>query len=132
MRASRILAWVAVVFGVATVASGGVALFGGADAQAAVGNAVPFVLWFNFVAGFGYVAAGLGKLGGRRWALPLAIGLAAATVSVLLAFWVHVLAGGAYEMRTVGAILLRAGFWVAVALVWSRAARLRDPALIPR
>lgn len=37
---------VAVVFGVLTIMSGGRALFGGAAARAAMGNAVPFVLWF--------------------------------------------------------------------------------------
>lgn len=47
---------VAVVFGLATVISGGRALFGGAD----MGAVVPFVLWFNFVAGFAYLLAGIG------------------------------------------------------------------------
>ena len=47
-----IAAIVAIVFGVLTVVSGGRALFAGAEARAAVGNAVPFVLWFNFLAGF--------------------------------------------------------------------------------
>ena len=37
------------LFGVLTIVSGGVALFGGSDARAAVGDAVPFVLWFNFL-----------------------------------------------------------------------------------
>ena len=43
------------VFGVLTLYSGGMALFGGELARAAVGNAVPFVLWFNFLAGFAYI-----------------------------------------------------------------------------
>ena len=47
-----ISAVVAIVFGLATVISGGRALFGGAD----MGAVVPFVLWFNFLAGFAYVA----------------------------------------------------------------------------
>ena len=45
---------VAVVFGLLTIKSGGSVLFiDGVDRQAA-GNYVPFVLWFNFIAGFFY------------------------------------------------------------------------------
>ena len=51
-----IIAGVAVVFGLATVISGGRALFGGAD----MGAVVPVVLWFNFMTGFAYLLAGIG------------------------------------------------------------------------
>lgn len=54
------LAVTAVIFGVLTVFSGGRALFGGEEAARAAGAIVSFVLWFNFVAGFAYVASGLG------------------------------------------------------------------------
>lgn len=46
------LAMVAVLFGWLTVLSGGRTLFGGEAARLAAGAVVPFVLWFNFVAGF--------------------------------------------------------------------------------
>lgn len=62
-------AGLAIAFGVATVLEGGHVLFGGAEARAAAGDFVPFVLWFNFAAGFAYVAAGVGALLGRRWAV---------------------------------------------------------------
>ena len=65
---NRAVAAVAIVFGVATVFAGGTALFGGEAARAAAGNAVPFVLWFNFLAGFAYVAAGAGLWRGQAWA----------------------------------------------------------------
>lgn len=124
MNTTRILkplAVVAVVFGALTVFSGARALLGDAAARAAVGNAVDFVLWFNFVAGFAYVAAGVGLWLGRPWARHLAVGLALATALVAAAFGVHVLSGGAFEMRTVGALALRLGFWVVVAAVARRA-----------
>lgn len=47
-----VAAGIAVVFGALTVFSGGQALFGGAAAQEALVNAVPFVPWFNFLSGF--------------------------------------------------------------------------------
>lgn len=119
----KALASVAIVFGALTVFSGGRALFGGAEAQAAVGNAVPFVLWFNFVAGFAYVAAGVGFWCKQRWAPGLALVLAALTAMVAMAFAVHVESGGAFEPRTVGALALRLVFWSVVAGVAWQSAR---------
>jgi hypothetical protein len=108
-----IAAGVAVVFGVLTVFSGGRALFGGAD----MGAVVPFVLWFNFAAGFAYVAAGLGLWRGAGWAPVLAIGIAAATAAVLAGFLWHVWRGGAFETRTMAALPLRLAVWVVIAAV---------------
>jgi len=110
-----------IVFGILTIFSGGRALFGGVAARAAVGDAVPFVLWFNFLAGFAYVAAGAGLIVWRRWAAFLAAIIAVATLAVFAAFAGHVMAGGAFEMRTVGAMSLRALVWLAVAWASLRA-----------
>ena len=120
-RILKVLAVVAIVFGALTVVSGGRALFGDAQARASVGNAVGFVLWFNFCAGFAYVLTGVGLWQGRRWAALAASLLALATALVAAAFGLHVMGGGAYEMRTVGALALRLVFWVVVALVALRA-----------
>ncbi|MFC2967956.1 hypothetical protein [Acidimangrovimonas pyrenivorans] len=120
MRAGRgitsITGVLAMLFGVLTVASGGRALFGGAD----MGAVVPFVLWFNFLAGFAYVLAGLGLWRRRPWAAPMALALFVATAAVFGAFGLHMLAGRAYEMRTLGAMLLRTAFWAVAAIVARR------------
>ena len=113
----HLLASVAVVVGRLTVFGGGSALFGDAQARASVGNAVGFVLWFNFLAGFGYVATGAGLWLRQRWATWAAAALALTTALVGLAFGIHVMNGGAYEMRTVAALGLRLGFWTVVAAV---------------
>jgi hypothetical protein len=120
-RTLRILAVTAIVFGALTVFSGGRALFGGAEARAAVGNAVGFVLWFNFVAGLAYIVTGAGLWQGQRWAAWAAALLTLATAVVAAAFGLHVMGGGAYEMRTVGALALRFGFWAIVAALALRA-----------
>ena len=113
-----IAAVVVTLFGLLTVLSGGRALFGGLEARAAVGDAVPFVLWFNFLAGFAYVTAGIGLMLRTNWAAKLSIAILVATVLVMIAFGVHVLLGGAYEMRTVWAMSLRTVVWgVAVGVV---------------
>jgi len=109
-----IAAGVAVVFGLLTLFSGGSVLFIDGAARAAAGNYVPFVLWFNFVAGFAYVIAGLGLFFWRGWALLLAMSIAAVTLLVFAAFGLHILIGGSYEMRTIGAMSLRSAIWLAI------------------
>lgn len=120
-RWALVAAVVAVVFGILTVLSGGRALFGGDTARAAVGNVVPFVLWFNFVAGFAYVLAGVGLFLWRRWAARLSAAIAIATLAVFAGFGWHVASDGAFEMRTVGAMTLRSGVWIAIAIPACRA-----------
>jgi hypothetical protein len=111
---------VALVFGALTVFSGGRALFGGTEAQAAVGNAVGFVLWFNFLAGFAYMLAGVGLFLQHRPAVWISLGILASTALVGIAFGVHVLQGGTYEMRTVGAMILRTGVWAVISIIAMR------------
>lgn len=113
----RALSLVAMAFGVMTIKEGGAVLFVDGAARVAAGNYVPFVLWFNFVAGFAYVLAGLGIWLQKRWGVRLAIAIATATLGVFVAFGVHVAAGGAYEQRTLIAMALRSVVWVAIAAV---------------
>ena len=111
------ISFVAISFGLLTIRAGGTVLFGSAAARSAAGHYVPFVLWFNFLAGFAYVIAGVGLWLERRWAAWLAVVVAAATALVFAAVGVHVLAGGAYELRTVVAMSLRTLVWTAIAVV---------------
>lgn len=113
----RIAAFIAVAFGLLTLKEGGAVLFGDGEARAAAGDYVPFVLWFNFLAGFAYVVAGAGLWLRQRWAARLAIALVAATGIVFAAFGLHILSGGAFEARTVVAMTLRTLIWAAIAVV---------------
>lgn len=112
-----IAAGVAVAFGALTILSGGRVLFGGEAARAAAGNAVPFVLWFNFLSGFAYVLAGIGIAIERKWATLLALALVAGIATVFALFGLHVFQGGAYEIRTVAAMTLRLLAWSLIAAV---------------
>jgi len=115
---------VALGFGLLTIKEGGAILFGDEAARAAAGNYVPFVLWFNFLAGFAYVAAGIGLWLRQSWAVGLAVAIALATAFTFAAFGVHVYAGGAYEPRTVVAMSLRTLVWVTIAAIaWRRLVR---------
>jgi hypothetical protein len=124
------MAIAAIVFGVVTVLTGGRALFGGLETRADFGNAVPFVLWFNFLAGFVYIVAGAGLLLCRRWAVYASLFVAVSTIIVFVAFGVHVIGGGAFERRTIGALTIRSLFWVAVTILSIRAMK-RTPIVGP-
>ena len=113
----NVLVVVALIFGIATVISGGQVLFGPEEKRIAAGNYVPFVLWFNFFAGFVYVVAAVGLFKGAKWGSYLAIAIAASTALIFLAFGVHILMDGVFELRTVGAMVLRTGVWVFIACV---------------
>ena len=102
-RLIDVLSGVAIIFGVLTVYSGANALFGSTQAKAAAGNVVLFVLWFNFLGGFGYVLTASGLMLKRQWGVWGAMLLAVLTALVSLAF----------------AVGIRLGFWSLVAwAVW--------------
>lgn len=105
----------AVVFGLVTIKEGGSVLFIDGAARRDAGHFVPFVVWMNFLAGFAYVAAGAALALGRSWAARLAVAIAAVTAVGFVAFGVHVLAGGAFERRTVFALAFRTAFWAVLA-----------------
>lgn len=131
MNANRMARWMAIaaiVFGALTVLTGGRALFGSLESRAGFGKAVPFVLWFNFLAGFVYIVAGAGLRLCRRWAVYTSLVVAVSTILVSLAFGVYVIGGGAFEKRTIGALMIRSLFWIAVTIVSMRAMK-RTPNL---
>jgi len=115
----RAISLLTVAFGLLTIREGGSILFGTEASRLAAGDYVPFVLWFNFIAGFAYLIAGVGLWLQRRWAATLSVIILAATLLIFAAFGLHVYLGGAYEQRTFVAMSLRAIVWaVVVALVW--------------
>ena len=112
-----ISAFIAIAFGVMTIKSGGSVLFVDGDARHAAGNYVDFVLWFNFCAGFFYLATGAGIWLRKDWSLGAAAIIATLTILVFLALGVHIFYGGEFEQRTVAAMSLRSGVWITIALL---------------
>jgi hypothetical protein len=118
---------VAVVFGLLTLKEGGTVLFGDEAARAAAGNYVPFVLWFNFLAGFAYVVAGAGLWLQQCWAVWLSAAIAAATAITFVIFGVHIYSGGVFELRTVIAMTMRTLVWVTItAIAWHGLWRMKS------
>jgi hypothetical protein len=110
MRAAAVFA---ALFGALTVFSGGRVLFG--DGAGAAGDYVPYIVWFNFLAGFAYVAAAIGLWRRRPWGAGMAIALALLTALFFAALGGHIAAGAAYEVRTVAAMTLRTLVWIGIA-----------------
>lgn len=128
-RVLPLLGTLAIGFGLLTLRAGADMLFG--DGASHAGPVVPFVLWFNFLAGFAYVASGVGLVLRTRWGERGAVVLAIATLAAFAVFGVHVAQGGAYAARTVSALTIRAAFWIAVALI-ARSALRAHPEGAPR
>ena len=112
----RIFSVVAILFGIATIKEGGAVLFTYAGKKSA-GNYVPFVLWFNFFAGFAYIVAGIMlyklKACSRRMVLIIAV----STSLVFILFGLHISNGGAYEVRTVASMTIRTSLWILIAVI---------------
>lgn len=103
---------VPVLFGIMTLRSGGFALFGGEAGKAFAKNYVPFVLWFNFIAGFFYIITGAGLLFKQKWAVTAALLIVLSTLITFIALGIHIASGGIYETRTVGAMGVRSFTWI--------------------
>ncbi len=109
------LSLLAIVFGIMTVKSGGtVLLLDHETRQNLVGHYVPFVLWFNFFAGFFYVLTAIALWLMRPWSTWLSLLLATSTIAMLFFLGIHGFNGGHYEMRTVMAMILRSGIWLII------------------
>lgn len=111
-----IIAVIAIVFGLLTVKSGGSVLFVDGISREEAGNYVPFVVWFNFLAGFVYLIAGGGIWMQKRWAVWTSIAIVVATLTVFTIFGMHIVRGGMYEVRTIAAMSLRTVVWALIAM----------------
>jgi uncharacterized membrane protein len=105
---------VAVVFGLLTIKTGGQVLFGDEVYREAAGNYIPLVLWFNFMAGFAYLIAGIGLMTMKKWAIVLSGIIAGLTMFIFVALGIHIYMGGDYETRTVAAMALRSTVWTVI------------------
>lgn len=120
------IAGLATVFGAVTVLVGATALFGGTAAKQAAGDAVPIVLWFNFLAGFFYVAGGIAIWRNAPGAAAIAWVIGLGTLAVFVVLFALIITGTPYEGRTIGAMVLRSGFWIAIAVALTRERRKRS------
>jgi hypothetical protein len=111
-----IITSIAVVFGLLTIKSGGSVLFVDGTFREEAGNYVPFVVWFNFLAGFAYLVAGGGLWMQKHWAVWISMFIVVATLVVFAILGMHILNGEVYEARTIAAMSLRTVVWALIAM----------------
>ncbi len=112
-----VLAIIAVAFGALTLFSGGRNLFD-ETVIATAGNTIPFVLWFNFLAGFAYIFAGYLLWQWKLCGVRLSAVIAGATLLVFLAMGIYVIQfDGLYNGKTVGAMVVRSSVWLTIAVL---------------
>ena len=111
------IAAIALIFGAMTLFLGGSVLFIDGQARVDAGNYVPLIVWFNFIAGFFYIAAGMGIFRWQKWGLTLSRTILVVTVIAFIGLAGHIVTGGSFEMRTVIAMALRSFVWLAISFV---------------
>ena len=111
-----IITVIAVVFGLLTIKSGGTVLFVDGTFREEAGNYVPFVVWFNFLAGFIYLIAGGGLWMQKHWTVWISLFIVVATLVVFAILGIHILKGRMYEVRTIAAMSLRTVVWALIAM----------------
>ena len=112
-----VFAILAVAFGALTLFSGGRNLFDEA-VIAEAGNTIGFVLWFNFLAGFAYIAAGYLLWTWKLCGVRLSAVIAGATLLAFLAMGIYVIQfDGLYNAKTVGAMTIRSTVWLVIAVI---------------
>lgn len=117
----RPVAVIAGLFGMLTVFSGGMVLFGGSAVKAAAGDAVPMVLWFNFLAGFAYIVGAVALYSFSPLAQKIAWMIGGCTLLIFALLIALIVFGTPFEGRTIGAMVLRSGFWLAIAVALTKA-----------
>ena len=112
----KLIAIVAIIFGVLTIRSGGMVLFSDGLARENAGHYVPFVLWFNFSAGFFYLLSAVLMFINPIRGFWLAVIITLSTLLIFALFGLHIIQGGLYETRTVYAMILRVVIWALITL----------------
>lgn len=120
----KIVAVITTLFGLATIKEGGTVLFT-EEGRIAAGHFVPFVLWFNFIAGFAYVVASIALFKLKSCAKRLSAVIAITTSITFIFFGIHILNGGEYEMRTIAAMTIRSTLWISITVALFRSNAMR-------
>ena len=111
---TKIIAILAILYGIMTIKAGGSILFID-EMRLAAGDYVPFVLWINFLLGFAYITAGIGLFLEKTWAKNLSFSIAGITLITFVALGSHIALGGLFKTKTLKAMVVRSVVWVGIA-----------------
>ncbi|MGL1921794.1 MAG: hypothetical protein OCD03_12285 [Hyphomicrobiales bacterium] len=118
------IAIIAFIFGIVTIYSGGEVIFVDGAGRARAGDYIGFIVWFNFLAGFVYVVAAFGIYKNKHWSSFLSRAIAISTLIAFAVLGVYIFWGGAFEFRTVAAMILRSAVWLGISYFVTKNMRL--------
>lgn len=104
------------IFGLLTLFLSGSIIFDCFGMRAKQGNYVLIVVWANFICSILYLFAVYGFIQFRKWAFKVLVASLIILMIAMLGLFVHMIFGGLYETKTIGAILFRIMVTIAFAV----------------
>lgn len=104
------------IFGLLTLFLSGSIIFDCFGMRAKQGNYVLIVVWANFICSILYLFAVYGFIQFRKWAFKVLVASLNILMIAMLGLFVHMIFGGLYETKTIGAILFRIMVTIAFAV----------------
>jgi hypothetical protein len=116
-KGKYILATILFAFGLLTVFLTGSVLLDLFGMREKEGHYVLAIVWANLIAGLVYLLTAYGVIKEEKWTVnTLLIALSVLIIGQIL-FFAHVVNGGLYETKTVGAMIFRIAFTVLLAVL---------------
>ncbi len=116
-KGKYILATILVLFGLLTLFLTSSIFFDCCGIREKEGNYVLSIVWVNFIASLLYLASAYGILQRKNWYVKLLFLAVGVLVIGQIFFFAHVINGGLYETKTVGAMIFRIAFTVLLAFL---------------
>lgn len=116
-KGKYVLATILFAFGLLTVFLTGSVLLDLFGMREKEGHYVIAIVWANLIAGLVYLLTAYGVIKEEKWTVnTLLIALSVLIIGQIL-FFAHVVNGGLYETKTVGAMIFRIAFTVLLAVL---------------
>ncbi len=116
-KGKYVLATILFAFGLLTVFLTGSVLLDLFGMREKEGHYVLAIVWANLIAGIVYLLTAYGVIKEEKWTVnTLLIALSVLIIGQIL-FFAHVVNGGLYETKTVGAMIFRIAFTVLLAVL---------------
>lgn len=116
-KGKYVLATILFAFGLLTVFLTGSVLLDLFGMREKEGHYVLAIVWANLIAGLVYLLTAYGVIKEEKWTVnTLLIALSVLIIGQIL-FFAHVVNGGLYETKTVGAMIFRIAFTVLLAVL---------------
>lgn len=107
-----VIAVVLIAFASLTIFMSSSVLFDWFGIREKQGDYVPFIVWTNFIAGFLYLVSAYGFLKAKEWSFKILLNLTILFVIALIALALYINYDGAFEIKTVKAMLFRTGLTI--------------------